>query len=298
MSLAAVLYCTLCDTAAGVETLPFNYIFSTKATNARWFSTTTTIQNRRITRKSHKLQMICWMTTFPNVGINSTIISCNTRLNASGLREENSTMVAISRKGSDYDPLPLCRTPNTGNRRTSFSFGMASPRSGSNSFSSYNEKSWSSSSSYNRKRRQVRAQSRSNLLIKSIYGMSVLSWVAIRIFSQDYTAVISTINNEVRVIKAQMLPLIEELKAVDSRIKDEKQHVKNLQKTRSALDHEIQFYTKVESTTGRRVDPAPRSGNEKLIKNWLSHRTDGMLSKIYKLQRHLQESSKKILIER
>jgi hypothetical protein len=200
-------------------------------------------------------------------------------------------MVAISRKGSDYEPLPLCRTPNAGNRRSSFTFGLASPRNGgSSSFSNFYEKS--------RKRRSVKVQSGSNLLIKSIYGMSLLSWVAIRFFSPDYVAVVSTINNEVRVIKAQMLPLIEELKDVDRRIKDEKQHVKNLQKTRSALDHEIQFYSKVETTTGHRMDPAPRSGNEQLIKNWLSHRTDGMLSKIYKLQRHLQESSKKIVIER
>jgi predicted RNase H-like nuclease (RuvC/YqgF family) len=128
--------------------------------------------------------------------------------------------------------------------------------------------------------------------------MSFLSWVAIQIFSTDYEAVMSTINNEARVIKAQMIPLIEELKDVDRRIKDEKQHVKNLQKTRSALDHEIQFYTTVETATGHRMDPAPRSGNEQLIKNWLTHRTDGMLSKIYKLQRHLQESSRRIVTER
>jgi predicted RNase H-like nuclease (RuvC/YqgF family) len=128
--------------------------------------------------------------------------------------------------------------------------------------------------------------------------MSLLSWAAIHLFSKDYTAVISTINTEVWAIKAQMLSLIEELKVVDKRIKDEKQHFKNLQKTRSALDHEIQFYTKVEKTTGRRMDPAPRSGNEQLIKNWLSHRTDGMLSKIYKLQRHLQERSKQNVIDR
>ena len=128
--------------------------------------------------------------------------------------------------------------------------------------------------------------------------MSFLSWVAIRIFSTDYATVVSTINNDVRVVKAQMLPMIEELKDIDRRIKNEKQHVKNIQKTRSALDHEIQFYTKVETATGHRMNPAPRSGNEQLIKNWLSHRTDGMLSKIYKLQKHLQESSKQIVIER
>lgn len=138
----------------------------------------------------------------------------------------------------------------------------------------------------------------SNKVIKSIYGLCLLSWAAIYLFSKDYIAVISTINTEARAIKAQMQPLIEELKIVDKRIKDKQKHFKNLKKTRGALDHEIQFYTQFEMTTGRRIDPAPRSGNEQLIKNWLSHRTDVMLSKIFKLQSHLQESSKKNVIDR
>ncbi len=203
-------------------------------------------------------------------------------------------MVIISRKGSDYDPLPLCRTPNSGNTRSSFSFGMSSPRRSGNRCT-FSNHSWSSS--HNRKSRSGKFQN-SNVFIKSMYGMSLLSWVAIRIFSKDYTSIVSTIENETLVIKAQMQTMIEELKTVDRRIKDEKKVVKTLQKTRSALDHEIKFYTKFEATTGHRMDPAPRSGNEKLIKNWLSHRTDSMLAKIYKLQKHLQETSKKIVIER
>ena len=206
-------------------------------------------------------------------------------------------MVAISWKGSDCDPLPLCRTPNSGNARSYFSFGIqSSRRSRSRStFSNHNDNNWSTS--YNRRSRTGNVQN-SNILIKSMYGMSLLSWAVIRMFSKDYTTIVSSIENEALVIKAQMQTMIDELKTVDRRIKDEKQVVKTLQKTRSALDHEIKFYTKFEETTGHRMDPAPRSGNEKLIKNWLSHRTDGMLAKIYRLQKHLQETSKKIVIER
>jgi hypothetical protein len=199
-------------------------------------------------------------------------------------------MVVISRREGNYEPLPLCRTPTEGKRRTLFSFGTASPR---RSFTS-NETSWSL---YNARMRSDRGRS-SNLMIKSIYGMSVLSWFAIRIFSKDYASVMSAINNEARVIKSQMVHMIDELQAIDRRIKDEKLHLNTLQKTRGALDHEIRVYTKVEKTTGGRINPAPRSGNEQLIKNWLSHRTDTLLAKIYKLQRHLQASSKQIVLEK
>jgi hypothetical protein len=108
----------------------------------------------------------------------------------------------------------------------------------------------------------------------------------------------STLNKDARVIKAQMVHMIDDLQIIDKYIKDERQHLKNLQKTRSALDHEIRFYTEVEKVTGRPINPSPRSGNEQLIKNWLTHRTDSLLAKIYKLQRHLQERSKKVVLDR
>jgi hypothetical protein len=203
---------------------------------------------------------------------------------------KSNTMVAITRRGSDYDPLPLCRTPTEGKKRPSFSFGTASPHKSS----LFHGKAWSSCTT---KRRSDSLQS-NNLMIKVIYGMSALSWIVIRIFSKDYLSLMSAINNEAMVIKAQMMHLVDELHSIDQRIQDEKVHLKTLQKTRGALNHEIRFYTEVEKTTGGRINPAPRSGNEQLIKNWLSHRTDALLTKIYKLQRHLQESSRQIVLEK
>jgi hypothetical protein len=120
----------------------------------------------------------------------------------------------------------------------------------------------------------------------------------IRIFSKDYSSVVSVFDKDAGVIKAQMVHMIEDLKVIDRYIKEERQHLKTLQKTKSAIDHEIRVYTEVEKTTGRRINPAPRSGNEQLIKNWLTHRTDSLLAKIYKLQRRLQESSKKAVLAR
>ena len=92
--------------------------------------------------------------------------------------------------------------------------------------------------------------------------------------------------------------MINDLKAIDRKLKDERQHLKTLQKTRRALDHEIRLYTEVEMTTGQRINPTPKNDNEELINNWLSHRTDSLVTKIYKLQRHLQESSKRAVLER
>jgi hypothetical protein len=197
-------------------------------------------------------------------------------------------MVVISRRGSNHEPLPLCRTPISGQSRSSFSFGVASPRS--QSFIHADKDSWSNS-------RSGRSESR-QIIIKSIYGMAFLSWVVISVFSSEYTSSVAAIDKNARVIKAQMIHMIEELKALDGNIKQERQHLKTIQKAKSAIDHEIRFYTEVENTTGQRINPSPRSGNEKLIKSWLEHRTDSLIGNIYKLQRRLQQDSKKAVIER
>jgi hypothetical protein len=136
------------------------------------------------------------------------------------------------------------------------------------------------------------------MIIKIVYAMALLSWVLVRVFSANYTSNVAAIDRNARVIKAQMVYMIEELKALDGNIKQDRQHLKTLQKAKSAIDHEIRFFTEVEKTTGQRINPSPRSGNEKLIKNWLEHRTDSLIGKIYKLQRRLQQDSKKIVFER
>ena len=191
----------------------------------------------------------------------------------------------ISRKGSEIEPLPLCRTPISGRSRNSFSFGMASPRRSSFVHSDQHARP--------KERRQ-----NSNIVIKSIYGLAFLSWVMIRAFSADYPARTVVIEKNAKVIKAQMVHMIEELKLLDGYIKEERKHLTTLQKTKKAIDHEIRFYTEVEKTTGERIIPTPRNGNENLIKNWLTHRTDSLLGKISMLQRRLQLDSKKAVLDR
>ena len=116
--------------------------------------------------------------------------------------------------------------------------------------------------------------------------------------SRDYPSVMAIMENDALIIKAQMEHMLDDFEAIDRYVNNERQTLNQLKKTRGALSHEIRVITEVEKTTGSRIKPAPRSNNEQLIKGWLNHRTDSLLTKIYYLQRYLQASSRTTVLER
>lgn len=219
-------------------------------------------------------------------------------------------MVVVSRRGEGgYEPLPYAQTPDPGKRRGSLVFGspsrpytndagwaspvikMLSPKKLSTSPSSF------STSFYPKSSRSERGEI-NHWLVKVIYAAAAVSWIATRMLSRDYPSVIATMENDALIIKAQMEHMLDDLEAVNTYVNKERQTLNQLKKTRGALDHEIRLITEVEKTTGSRIKPAPRSTNEQLIKGWLNHRTDSLLTKIYYLQRYLQASSRTTVLER
>lgn len=199
-------------------------------------------------------------------------------------------MVIVNRNGIDFEPLPLCQNTGSGERRSGGSFGfgslslMPSPR-------------YSSSSFYPTSSRFGKEQS-NNWLIKAVYAAATVSWIASRLFIGDLSSTVAPLENNVVAIKAQMMHLMDDLDIVERYMNEERQHLNKLKKTRNALEHEIRLVSAVETASGTRIRPAPRADDEQLIKGWLSHRHDSLLYKIVHLQRYLQSSSRKAVLEK
>jgi hypothetical protein len=205
-------------------------------------------------------------------------------------------MVTVKRRGGgEYESLPYARTPEF---EKSSGFGSAT-RHGSGVWTSpvklfqSNATSLPSSTAFYPKTGKGET---GGWLLKIIYTAAVLSWAATRVFSKGQSQALSSRTNDAVILRNHMDRLQENIAYIESRVVDERRHLSQLKKTRSALQHEIKIITAVETTTGSRIKPAPRSNNEQLIKGWLTHRKDSLLTKIYDLQRYLQASSRLAVI--
>lgn len=215
-------------------------------------------------------------------------------------------MVVVKRKGTGFDALPLIQPSDSAQWHSPYAVSAEHRRSNSQpprigaTFRGWKspvvkmlsfESTTSSSSYYPSSHAGIKE---SNWLIKIVYAAAAVSWVALRIRSVDYFSMSAALEKDSFAINAQMQHMLVDIEIIEKIVSQEKQLLKNLNQTRTALEHEIRMIKEAEPSNA----PKPYSKSEDTINDWLINRQNILLTKIKYLQRYVQASSRATVLDR
>jgi len=142
-------------------------------------------------------------------------------------------------------------------------------------------------------------------VIQLVYFVAFLSWIAALYSTGNSQKLANQLQRERMAHELELSEQRNAVKALREEVEGEVNYVENLEKTRSALKHEVRMLTEFADTADFSMSPAPEkrrgdddSGNTDMVESWLSHRRHGLEQRLNQLQFYLQESSRRDVTER